>query len=372
MIQDEVIYLDNAATVRAFDSVINYASKIESEFFFNSEALYEPSRLVRESIEEVRKLVAQTIGAQSEEIFFVGSATEANNWAIKSGAKNKKGTIVTSLMEHPSVFNTVQFEKSKVLLVNIISGKVDLEHLKTLLNAETTLVSITHVCGQTGAINDIKAIAKLTRQLAPNALIHSDGVQAWLKCKFDIKDLDVDLYTMSAHKIGGLKGLGILYIKKDLFLSPLLVGGNQEGLRRAGTVNNAAVLSLNYAINDYLALPTEHYVTLHNMAVFMLKRPDVLILNSDTHQIFTACFAGIQAEILQRLLSDSGVLVGIGSACSSKDRVNRLLKAMRVEDKYVNGAIRLSFGPYNNLEQIITACDLINATIDRIKNMERI
>ncbi|MDR1138448.1 MAG: aminotransferase class V-fold PLP-dependent enzyme [Clostridiales bacterium] len=361
------IYLDNAATVKCFEEVNKVSLQVEQDYWYNSSALYQPSLVVSDCIERAREQVAKSLDVAAQDIYFVGSATEANNWAINKGIKDKNGKVLYSIIEHASVSTTVQNLSTTSQQVLIDSqGRVDLLDLQSKLTTDTTLVSIAHVCGNSGVVNNISDISKLVRKLAPKAILHSDGVQAWCKWDYSLVDLDVDMYTVSAHKIGGKKGLGILYIRKGLNISSLINGGGHERGKRAGTVNNSSIISLPCAIDAYRSQPMSHYQVMHDYIKSSLKNIDILMLPTDLPHIFVVCFGGLRAEILQRQLCDQGVIVGVGSACSAKDKVNKILSIRNIDRYYLNGAIRISLGPHNTMQEIQQACDTILRIVNNV------
>jgi len=225
-----------------------------------------------------------------------------------------------------------------------------------------------HVCGNTGVINDIKRLVSTVKSVAPNAIVHSDGVQAFCKWDYSVADLGVDMYTVSAHKVGGKKGLGVLYIKKGLNIPSFLSGGGHEFGKRAGTLNNSSIISLPYAIDRYKQKDTTHYTEMHDYIKSRLKTiDDTLFLYNDLPHIFTVCFKNKPAQIVQSMLCDRGVIVGTGSACSSKDKINLSLTGRDIDDSYLKGAIRISLGPHNTMEEIKTACDTIVNVVSNFK-----
>ncbi|MCL1953802.1 MAG: aminotransferase class V-fold PLP-dependent enzyme, partial [Firmicutes bacterium] len=190
------IYLDNAATVRPFDSVNLAYNDAEQYSWYNSSALYTPSIEILDKIEKTREFVANNLGVLSSEIFFVSGATEANNWIAQRAVKNKNGNIVYSCVEHPSVINAIKSTTCSCVQVDITKdGDLDWEDFLSKLNSQTSLVSIAHVCGNTGTVNDIHKVVQMVKKTSPKAVVHSDGVQAWCKWDYSLRDLGVDAYT---------------------------------------------------------------------------------------------------------------------------------------------------------------------------------
>ena len=236
-------YFDNCATTIVDDEVITAMNKIHKELFFNPSSLSASALQAKNLIEDSREIVAKCIGAQKSEILFTSGGSESNNTAIFGSLRNNKGKIITSKTEHASVFYTLNEMKNRgfdVVYAPLNSdGSVKTEKFEDLIDDETRLVALMHVNNETGAINDIAELCKKTKAKNKNCLFLCDGVQAFCKVPVNVKNLDVDFYSMSAHKIHGPKGIGALYIKNGVKISPLIFGGGQENNLRSGTENVA-------------------------------------------------------------------------------------------------------------------------------------
>lgn len=368
-----MIYLDNAATTRPCAAATEAALNALKENFFNPSALYRQATEVKNAIEESRSAIARQLACKSEEIFFTSGATESNNWAINSGFKNKRGNIVITKGEHPSVYEPAVFLRGKGVDVRIApltsDGKADETALVSLVDENTSLVSVIHASNETGALNDIFALAEKVKQKNPTVVFHSDGVQAFCKTPAVIGASKIDLYSISAHKIGGIKGVGALFVRKGLNLSPLLLGGGQERKYRSGTENVPSIIAFGKAVNSF---DTEKASKMYDYAINSLKNIPNAVINSrsadSTKFIISVGIKGIKSEILQHMLSDKGVLIGLGSACSSKNRGNRVLEAMGVQRDYIEGNIRISFSPDNTLEEIGSAMKIIKSTVSEFRS----
>ncbi|MCL2599267.1 MAG: aminotransferase class V-fold PLP-dependent enzyme, partial [Firmicutes bacterium] len=227
------IYLDNAATMKPSGAVLGSLVEDAADCFCNPMAAYPTASRVRGRMDLVKQALAQAWGVDKSTLCFLSGATEANNWVLTKGHKQKNACIVCSMSEHPSVYNVVahlQATGSRVQYVTLDNkGRVDLDSLEHILSTtQVSLVSVMHLCGQTGAINDIARIVGLVKASNPSTLVHSDGVQAFGKFDCNLLALGVDFYTVSMHKVGGLKGVGVLYCKQGLHLAPLLFGGSGD------------------------------------------------------------------------------------------------------------------------------------------------
>ncbi len=371
-----MIYLDNAATTKPYKEVAELINHINENEYFNPSALYGKGADAKALVERSRAEIAEILGVLPAEIYFTSGATEADNWAVTSGFKNKKGNIVVSAGEHSAIYETSLNLKNKGFEVRFAplnaDGTVNREKFAELVDENTSLVSVIHYSNETGAINDIFALAKLSKTKNKKALFHSDGVQAFCKNKSELKYSDVDMYSISAHKIGGVKGCGALYVKKGVNLSPLIFGGGQESNMRSGTENTAAIAAFGTAAKIYADEYDEKNMRILK-ETFLQTLKDSGIeykLNSDFDHTCSAItsisFAGLNSEILQRLSAAENVLIGLGSACASKLRSNRVLSETGLSQRDISGSIRISFSPRNTAEEVRRAATII---AEKIKNL---
>ncbi len=359
-----MIYLDNASTTKIFESVNKKIFELNNEFFYNPSALYKPATDTAKILESAREELAKNMCTTAEHIIFTSGATEANNMAIFGFATGKKDAeYIFSTGEHPSVFNVAETLKmqNKIVRYTDISnnGIVDEEKFKNLINQNTHFVSIIHVSNETGAINDIKKLCQIAHQKNPNIIFHADGTQAFGKIYVDVKDLDVDCYTISAHKFHGPKGVGALYVKNPDKIKAIMFGGGQQKGKRSGTENVSGYVGMamastiavkniqsNYAqilaLKDYI----KQEIT-HNCTDFKFNDA-----KNNSPYILSVSFKGLRGEVLLHQLEEQGVLVGVGSACSSKKQNNRVLENMGVSKDYLLGSVRISFSCQNTPSEI--------------------
>lgn len=370
-----MIYLDNAATTKVFDCAVRAAQIEMSEQYFNPNATYKSAVAVNDRLECARKQIATAVGAHPDELIFVSCATEANNRIFDCGIKYKKGNIVISAGEHPSVYETAMQYKSRGVDVRIAplarSGEVDFDALISLVDANTALVSIIHVSNETGVINPIKRISAAVRTKAPKALIHSDGVQALLKLHAPICDLDVDYYSASAHKLGAPKGIGLLYVKRGNNISPLLCGGGQERGLRSGTQNTPYIAAFAAAVGEFSKLADTRRIVEMRQALckyFCDNGCRIIGDGENSGYILCVCIPDVKAEILQNVVHDNGVIIGKGAACSGAKRGNRVLSAMGLCERDVEQCIRISFTADTNTDDALRAAKII---VDSAQSLRR-
>jgi len=368
-------YFDNAGTTKVFDETAKEMMRILTEDYYNPSALY--SQNINVEIESAREYIAEQIGVSASEIIFTSGATEADNWALLCGQKNKNGNVVISEGEHSAIYETAGELKSKGIEVRYApldkSGKLDYDKFAQLLDENTSLVSVICCSNETGAVNDLTLIREMIDDRCKRALFHSDCVQALCKVPFD--NSAPDMMSFSAHKLGGPKGIGAFSIKKGLKIKPLITGGGQEKNMRSGTENCAGIVGFASAIKCFNQKIDRALV---NKMKLLLKQTlcgidgvNVHDANGNSDFILSASVSGIKSEILQHLLYDDGFVIGLGSACSARTGKNRVLKNMGVPEKEIEGNIRISFGCDNTMEQAEMLCDSLVKNIKILKEKLR-
>lgn len=371
-----MIYLDNAATSPVYPEALEAMKNVCTADYFNPSSTYSAGLRVRARIAEARGTVASALGCAPDEVYFTSCATEANNWALTCGAKNKKGNIVVSAGEHACVYECAKFLLSSGLDVRFCKlnsrGEADEADLLSKVDESTCLVSVMHASNETGVINDIAHLSRAVKRKAPRALFHSDGVQAFLKTDNDVGRLGVDLYAVSGHKVGAPKGIGALYISSRVKIRPFIHGGGQERGLRSGTENVAGIVAFAAAIERYKHDFThEDAMKKRDLAVKLLgglEGVKVICEQSDvTGMIVAFTAAGTKAEIIQSMCSDDGVLIGRGSACSSRLAGNRVLREIGLSSGEIEGALRLSFSPETSAEEIEEAVRVIGRNIEKLR-----
>lgn len=365
------IYLDNAATTKPnFDILHSVCDQTLNDGFYNPSALYSGGREVRKKIDNVRKQVLNLFSSDYD-LIFTSCGSEADNLAIFSFAK--RGNVITTNAEHSAVYNTFNQLKQRGLDVRFApvnkDGSVNEEKLLNLVDDKTTFVSIVHVNNETGAINDINRLSSLIKQKNKTTVFHSDGVQGFLKIPFK-PSKNIDLYSISAHKICALKGVGGLIYKKCLHLVPQIYGGNQEKGFRSGTENVFGIEVFGKAIEKYSnVIDNFNNAVVFKELFYNALSDEVTFISNETASPYIVSFSvpGVKAEILQRILDDNGVLVGTGSACSSKVGTSRIITACGLDKKVAEGVLRASFSFETTQAEVVSACKIIKDCIIELR-----
>ena len=373
-----MIYLDNAATTKPCALAFEQAKEYVTEKFYNPSAMYKEGFAMQSELKKARSVLLSKIADElAFELIFTSCGTESDNQAIFSFAK--RGNAVTTAGEHSAVSAPFAELKNRGVCEPRIAplekdGRVNVQKLLDLVDEKTSFVSVMHVNNEMGAINDINQIAKLVKQKNPRVIFHSDGVQAYGKIPFRLAK-EVDLYSISAHKIGGLKGVGALIKRKSLVLPAYIIGGGQESGRRSGTENTFGIMQFVFAAEnkfqtlkaDYERL-TEYRETLWNgldKSIFTRISPQ-----EGTPYILTVSAAGLRGEILLHMANDAGIIIGTGSACSSnaKSRYSKIALACGYDEKTADGVLRISFSKDTQKEEILRAIEVLNVTASDLKN----
>lgn len=358
------LYFDYASTTPIKDNVMEAYIKA-SNMFYNPSSLNEMSINVKAKIEDARaKMLFYLNGRPKSKLVFTSCATESNNSVLRSFVKRKDKKYIVSMGEHSSVFETAKKMIDEGYLIDFAplmpDGRVDEEKLFAMIDEKTDFMSIIHVNNETGAINDIENIVKCAKKINPKIIIHSDGVQAVGKIDVDLTKLGVDLYTFSGHKIGCVRGIAGLYIAYNVHYSPYILGGGQEMGLRSGTENFSGVMALQEAIGS---LKIENFDELKRAFIENLTVPYKLISDEKcVSNIISIAFYGTRGETIMHMLDDIGFIVGTGSACNSKDKINRVLDAMNVEKQTALGNLRISFENCKT-EEIISLAHAINKVV---------
>lgn len=367
----QTIYMDNAATTQPCCESVARAEQYLKENYFNPSAMYKEGFALSRELKAAReKLVSHVADTASYDLTFTSCGTEADNTAVFGYAR--RGNTVTSAGEHSAILAPFAELKNRNVAETRFApleadGRVNVGKLLELVDEKTTFVSVMHVNNETGAINDINAVAKKVKEKNPRVVFHSDGVQGFGKIPFRLGK-EVDLYSLSAHKIGGLKGTGALIRKKTLPIRPYLFGGGQENGWRSGTENVFGVKTLEYAAEKKFSSLVADYERLasYRESLWSALDPGIFARISPkdgTPYILTVSARGLRGEILLHLADDRGLIIGTGSACSSneKSRYSHVVLACGYDKITADGVLRLSFSPATTKEETERAAQILNA-----------
>jgi cysteine desulfurase len=374
-----LIYLDNAASTPVHEKVIEEMLPFFREQYGNPSSIHRHGRLANIAIQNARKRIASLINADSKEILITSGGTESNNTAIYGITSQSKGRhIITSSIEHDAILEPCRHLEKKGYKISLLPvdkyGLVNLDDLKKEISDDTCLITIMYANNEVGTIQPIKEIAQLARE--ENIVFHTDAVQAVGKTPVDVKELGVDLLSISSHKINGPKGVGALYIRSGVKLSPLILGGGQENGLRSGTENVASIVGFGAACTlakDNINENTDHLKKLttkltsrilHEISSTTLNgHPDKRTPNN-TH--FT--FLGVSGEDLIIKLDENRISASTGSACSVKiQKASHVLKAMGFSHEQVTGSLRLTVGITNTEQEIDETVDTLKKVVQELR-----
>ncbi len=376
------IYLDNAATTRAYDEVISYINEINDKYYGNPSSLHTKGIESEKLVKQARQRIAASLGVMPGEVLFTSGGTESNNTAIMGylfANKRKGNHIITSAIEHPSVLEVYKHLSKNGYRVDILevdsNGKIKLDMLEGLVSDETALVSLIYVNNETGAIQPVEEAAQIIKSRNNSAVFHVDGVQAYGKLQLNPKKSGIDMVSISSHKIHGPKGVGALYIKSGIKVNPLLFGGGQENKLRSGTENVPGISGFGLAAEITFKSLEENNSKLSKLKKFFItqleeKTDGYLVISPDdgSQYILNTAFSNLKSEVMLHHLEEKGIYVSTGSACSSrKNTASHVLKAMNIDSCYLQGAIRFSFSQFINKEDIEYTVDAIKDIIPRIR-----
>lgn len=361
-----LMYFDHAATTPVKDEVLKEMLPYFCANYGNPSSLYSVGRRSKKAINIARDRVAKAIGCEPREVYFTSCGSEADNLAIKGIAKanvEKGKHIITSKIEHPAVLNTcktLEEEGFEVTYLNVDeNGFVNLEELKNSIREDTILISIMFANNEIGTIQPIREISQIAKEAG--VIFHTDCVQAIGNVKIDVNEYGIDLLSMSAHKFYGPKGVGVLYVKNGIEFKKIQDGGHQERDKRAGTENVAGIVGLGKAIelaDENLANYNSKLLKLRNYFVREMTTyyPNIKINGNLKQRLpgnINISFPNLDGEELLLKLDNYGICASAGSACSSGlSSPSHVLTAIGLDDNYINGALRITFGEQNGIDEV--------------------
>ncbi len=376
-----MIYLDNAATTRMKPEIVEKMKGYFDTDFANPSGLYEFAYSNQRAIEEAREIIAGVLNCDKEEIYFTSGGTESDNWALKGIAtalKNKGNHIITSKIEHHAILHTCNFlEKQgfKITYVNVDSnGIVKIDEIIKAIRKDTILISIMTANNEIGSLQPIDKIGYIARQ--KGIFFHTDAVQAFGHIPIDVKRSKIDLLSASSHKFGGPKGCGFIYIDKNIDIEPFMHGGSQERKKRAGTSNVPGIVGMSEALK-------EASLNMHNRMAYEIRLRDHMIkriykeipfcrLNGDRYRRLpnnvNFSFKNVEGQSVVVLLSEAGICVSSGSACSSGDKnPSHVIQAIGLSDELVYGTLRFTLSYENTKEEIDYTVNKLKEIVNKIR-----
>ncbi|MGN0450799.1 MAG: cysteine desulfurase family protein [Acutalibacteraceae bacterium] len=374
---EHIAYLDNSSTTKPLKRAVEYITKALETNWGNPSSLHRIGMEAEIALNEARETVARSLNARADEIIFTGSGTEANNTALLSVLKAQKrgGRIITTAIEHPSVLETAKrltdYGFEVIVLKPDKNGIVPISALENALTDNTLLVSMMLVNNETGAVQPVREAVALTKRKAPNALFHCDAVQGYGKLPVNVRQLGIDLLSASGHKIHGPKGIGFLYCKKGVHISPLITGGGQESGMRSGTEALPLIMGLKAAVEE---LPNPDTQLKSQQELFDYTKDRLLSIGAVINSadgclpyILNVSLMGYRSETLLHFLESRNVFVSSGSACA-KGHGSYVLNEMGYDKKRTDSALRISFSRFNTKED---ADMLVSALEDAKKQLRK-
>jgi cysteine desulfurase len=381
----KTIYFDNAATTNLDERVLKEMNLYFKKEYANASSLHFKGKIAKEAIEKSRKIIAESINAEKDEIIFTSGGTESNNLALKGlffSNYPEKNHIIISKIEHDCILNACKWletQGAKITYLDVDKeGFVNLEQLENSINEKTIVVSIIHGNNEIGTIQDLKKIGEICKR--KNVYFHTDACQSYTKIEINVKEQNIDLMTLNAHKIHGPKGVGALYIKRSISLTPLMHGGGHEKNIRSGTENVPGIVGFGKAVE--ISMTKEHlndlkkirklqeYLIKNLLKIDNVKINGPLDLDKRLCNNINVSFKNIEGESIMMLLSQKGICVSTGSACSSHSlKTSHVLKALNLNPLEANSVIRISLSKYNTKEEADYFLKTINQIVKKLREM---
>ena len=378
-----IIYMDNAATTRVDERVWDAMKPYLTEYYGNPASIYSFAEQAKAGVDEAREILANGIGARSQDIYFTGGGSESDNWALKATAeayKEKGKHIITTAIEHHAILHTCQWLEKEGYEVTYLkvdeNGLVDPKDVESAIRPDTILVSIMMANNEIGTIEPIKEIGAITRE--KGVLFHTDAVQAFGHIPINVDEMNVDMLSASAHKINGPKGVGLLYIRKGIKIRSFIHGGAQERQRRAGTLNVPGIVGFGQAAKlafEKMDERSEYERRLRDHLIErVLQEIPYVRLNGDRDKRLpnnaNFCFRFIEGESMLILLDREGICGSSGSACTSGSLdPSHVLLAIGLPHEIAHGSLRLTLSDDNTLDEVNQTVDALKAIIERLRSM---
>ena len=379
----KTIYLDNAATTQAYPEVVQEMLPFFTEYYGNPSAVYSFADKAEQAVDKARGIIADTIGANKEEIYFTGGGSESDNWALKATAEvygSKGKHIITSKIEHHAILHTAQWLEKHGFEVTYLDvdedGKVKLDELEAAIRPDTILISVMAANNEIGTIQPLKEIGAIARK--HGVFFHTDAVQAFAHIPIDVDEMNIDMLSASGHKINGPKGIGVMYIRKGVKIRSFIHGGAQERQRRAGTHNVTGIVGMGKAAEISVANMESRNAYETELRDYLIERvlseiPYTRLNGHRTDRLpnnANFCFRFIEGESLLILLDQNGICASSGSACTSGSLdPSHVLLAIGLPHEIAHGSLRLTLSESTTKEEIDYTVDKLKEIIDRLRGM---
>lgn len=380
-------YLDNSATTRCSDKAAELMMKLLLEDYGNPSSLHMKGVIAEKYINEAKKQIAKTLKAQEKEIVFTSGGTESNNLAIIGSAMANRRAgmhVITSSIEHASVSNPMAYLEEQGFEVTYLpvdsKGVISMEALKNAIREDTILVSLMQVNNEIGAIQPIEEAGKIIKAANPDIIFHVDAIQAYGKMRIAPKKLNIDLLSVSGHKIHGPKGSGFLYIKDKTKIRPVIFGGGQQKGMRSGTENVPAIAGLGLAAEEIYTDFEEKIDRMYALREYFIEQVtqiEGVSVNGQSQRasaphVVSVSIRGVRAEVMLHTLEDRGIYVSAGSACSSnKPSVSHTLKSIGLAPELLDSTIRFSFSVHTTKEELDYALEVMREVIPMLQKYTR-
>lgn len=378
-----MIYLDNAATTKVADSVVDAMLPYFKEYYGNASSIYQLGAKSKEALDESREYIAGTLGAKTNEIYFTAGGSESDNWAIKATADAyaRKGKhIITSAIEHHAVLHTCEYLEKHGYEVTYVgvdeNGVIKLDELKAAIRPDTILISVMFANNEIGTIQPIKEIGEIAKE--HDILFHTDAVQAYAQVPINVDEMHIDMLSASGHKLNGPKGIGFLYIRKGIKIRSFVHGGQQERGRRAGTENIPGIVGLAAAAKRSFSMLEEKMRKEIELRDYLISRIEAEIpycrLNGDRKKRLpnnvNFSFQFIEGESMLILLDSKGIAASSGSACTSGSLdPSHVLLAIGLPHEIAHGSLRLTLSEENTKEEMDYVVEQLTAILERLRSM---
>lgn len=380
---DKMIYLDNAATTKVADSVVDAMLPYFKEYYGNASSIYQLGAKSKEALDESREYIAGTLGAKTNEIYFTAGGSESDNWAIKATADayaQKGKHIITSAIEHHAVLHTCEYLEKHGYEVTYVgvdeNGVIKLDELKAAIRPDTILISVMFANNEIGTIQPIKEIGEIAKE--HDILFHTDAVQAYAQVPINVDEMHIDMLSASGHKLNGPKGIGFLYIRKGIKIRSFVHGGQQERGRRAGTENIPGIVGLAAAAKRSFSMLEEKMKKEIELRDYLISRIEAEIpycrLNGDRKKRLpnnvNFSFQFIEGESMLILLDSKGIAASSGSACTSGSLdPSHVLLAIGLQHEIAHGSLRLTLSEENTKEEMDYVVEQLTAILERLRSM---